>query len=496
MFQPVPKQIQGAFLYEAREKNTMIGRQYYSWGLAHFLVAIALSGAANAMTYYVATDGNDLGDGSIGAPFGTFDYAIDQTSPGDTIFVRGGNYSLSTRVRIQAAESGDVGNPINLWAYPGEQPILDFSGMDASLNGMSSGRGIQFDENASWWHVKGLTIQHARDNGLYSGGSNNVFEQVISRWNGDSGVQLHDTASFNLVLNSDSYENYDSYTVNSSSEPIPGENADGFAVKDPDIGIGNVFRGNRAWGNSDDGWDTFDAVGSGVLIQNNWSFDNGFNIWGVADFAGDGTGYKLGQNGGDHVLTNDLAINNAGHGVDVNANGTGVEVYHTTSINNNKANWYFDEAAEETAELHVLENNVSYNGTWPDVFFSGVDDSFNSWNGKFVSDDDFQSLDRFAGLADLLKAPRKADGSLPDPGSYLQLAPGSDLTDMGTPIAFEFGGAQYTVDYKGSAPDLGAFETPEPATIFGGLVPMTWLMLRRTRQKTWIQTTDAWQRRF
>jgi Right handed beta helix region len=441
-----------------------MNQRFWIFGLI-LVLATKCWNVAAATTYYVATDGNNLGDGSIGAPFGTFDFAIDQTNPGDTVFVRGGTYNLSTRVRIQADESGEDGNRINLWAYPGETPILDFSGMDVSLNGLSNGRGIQFDENASWWHVKGLTVQYARDNGVYSGGGHNILEQLVTRWNGDSGLQLHDTAAFNLVLNSDSYENYDSYTVAGGGAPAPGENADGFAVKDPDIGIGNVFRGNRAWANSDDGWDTFDAVGSGVLIQECWAFDNGFNIWGVPNFAGDGTGYKLGQDGGDHVMTNDLAINNAGHGVDVNANGTGVEVYHTTSIGNNKANWFFDETAEQTINQHLLKNNISFAGVWSDEFLSGVDHSSNSWNGPVVTEQDFKSLARIVNLVDLLKAPRKADGSLPDLGSYLQLAYGSDLTNSGMPITFEFGGEQYSVAYKGAAPDLGAFESPEPTSL-------------------------------
>jgi hypothetical protein len=445
---------------------------------------MAFSGVTRAAKYYVATDGDDLNDGTLGAPFGTFDHAINQTVPGDTIWVRGGTYDLSTRVRIQADESGEDGNRINLWAYPGETPILDFSGMDVALNGISNGRGIQFDREASWWHVKGLTIQYARDNGLYSGGNGNIFERMVTRWNGDSGLQLHDTASFNLVLNSDSYENYDSYTTNSMGEPIPGENADGFAVKDDEVGPGNIFRGNRAWGNSDDGWDTFDATGNGVLIQNSWSFDNGFNTWGVADFAGDGTGYKLGQDGGDHVLAKLLAVNNAGHGVDINANGTGVEVYHTTSIGNNKANWYFDELAIETANLHVLKNNISYDGNDGDVFYSGVDDSFNSWNGKLVTDDDFESLERIVSLVDLLKAPRRADGGLPDLGDYLHLVPNSDLVDMGMPISFEFGGKSYELAYNGLAPDLGAFEVPEPAAMtlaLGALLGL--VVLRQSRDQ-------------
>jgi PEP-CTERM motif len=94
-----------------------------------------------------------------------------------------------------------------------------------------------------------------------------------------------------------------------------------------------------------------------------------------------------------------------------------------------------------------------------------------------VTDEDFKSLERVVNLVDLLKAPRKADGSLPDLGSYLHLAFGSDLVDLGMPISFEFGGATYFVAHKGAAPDLGAFESPEPASLalavfglLGGLV--------------------------
>lgn len=458
-----------------------------SWTLASiaFACTAVLVAAAHGMDFFVATDGDDLNDGTMDFPFASFDHAINQTEPGDTIYVRGGTYNLTERVRIKVDESGEEGNRINLWAWPGETPILDFSGMDEALNGQSSGRGIQFDREASWWHVKGLTIQNARDNGLYSGGNYNIIQQVVSRMNGDSGIQLHDTASHNLILNCDSYENYDPYTTTSDDPPIPipGENADGFAVKDDEIGPGNIFYGNRAWGNSDDGWDTFDATGSGVFIRNCWSFDNGFNTWLVPDFAGDGTGYKLGKEGGDHVLTNDLAVRNAGHGVDINANGTGVQVYNTTSYDNGKANWYFDETATQTQNQHILKNNVSYDGTWPDVFYSGVDHSFNSWNGKEVTDDDFVSLERVVDLVDLLKAPRQADGSLPDLGDYLQLAEDSDLVDMGMPISFEFAGVPYSLHYNGLAPDLGAFEIPEPGSVaLVGLALLPLMMLRNSRR--------------
>ena len=62
-------------------------------------------------------------------------------------------------------------------------------------------------------------------------------------------------ANDNLILNVDSFANYD--------PAKHGENADGFAAKFRDLGPGNVFRGCRSFGNSDDGWD-FWAAANGV----------------------------------------------------------------------------------------------------------------------------------------------------------------------------------------------------------------------------------------
>ena len=55
---------------------------------------------------------------------------------------------------------------------------------------------------------------------------------------------MRESASNNLILNCDSYNNAD-YVAGSST--YDGGNADGFAPK-LDLGTGNVFRGCRAWG--------------------------------------------------------------------------------------------------------------------------------------------------------------------------------------------------------------------------------------------------------
>jgi hypothetical protein len=70
--------------------------------------------------YFVATNGNNsTGDGSIGNPWATINYAITQGTTSDILYVRGGTYVGSINV-----SSGDI----NKWiAYPGESPTIDLN---------------------------------------------------------------------------------------------------------------------------------------------------------------------------------------------------------------------------------------------------------------------------------------------------------------------------------------------------------------------------------
>ena len=404
------------------------------------LVAVTF---ARATDYYIDPSGsNDLQ---------TFDNAISAANPGDTIYVHGGTYNLSSTISI--TKSGNSVNPIKMIAVPGETPILDFSAQSLS----SSNRGLALSTGADWWCIKGLAIEHAGDNGFYTGANYGVFEQMVTRYNRDSGFQIHDSASYNLILNCDSYENYDAPTL--------GENADGFAAKSPSVGPGNIFRGNRSWGNSDDGFDVYYTVNYGILVDNCWTFDNGIDIWGVGEnYQGDGNGFKLGNPGGPSVVVNSLAVDNPHNGMDINGSTAAVKIFNSTSYGNSR-NWRFDQP--EPAQ--VLKNNISYQGTNSDNIVPAVSDSFNSWNGGVsLTNDDFESLTRVVNGIDLLKAPRQTDGSLPDLGGFLHLAASSDLIDAGTTISFVFNGITYNVPYNGMAPDLGAYETGVPAPALPG----------------------------
>ena len=398
--------------------------------MRRLLLSFLLAASASAQsTYFVSTSGTPLGSGAITSTL-TLPAALARVAPGDTVYVRAGAYASRSAIRFDA--SGEDGAYVHIWAYPedNDPPVFDFTGAN---------RG--FDIRGDYLHIKGIVVEKSDDNGIYvKQASYNIVEGMVARYNGDSGIQVEDGSAFNLLLNNDSYENYDASRG--------GENADGFAIKFA-VGEGNVLRGNRAWANSDDGYDfwTLDNPGQkGVRIEGNWSFRNGFNIWDTPNFNGDSNGFKLGKGEGAHVLVRNLAWDHLAHGFDVNGNASGVTVYHNTAYLNRGVNFNFDDdpAIDEQAP-YVLRNNASVASSVR-MDATVVDSEFNSWNTAIPSaqTSDFVSLDDTG--AD---GPRQPDGSLPIL-DFLHLVAGSDLIDSGTDVGLGF---------AGSAPDLGAYET-------------------------------------
>ncbi|UCD36736.1 MAG: right-handed parallel beta-helix repeat-containing protein [Fidelibacterota bacterium] len=396
-------------------------------------LVLLISPLLSADTTYVAVDGDDAGPGTLDQPYSTLTRAVQGVAPGDVIFMRGGLYACDGTIYI--SKSGKADSLITIAAYPGEVPVLDF---EAGGTG-STARGIALDSN--YWHLRGLVIQRAGDNGLYVSGEHNLVERVTTRYNQDSGLQLHTGAAFNRVVRCDSYLNYDPANH--------GENADGFAAKF-DLGPGNEFVECRAWNNSDDGWDFWNA-GNGVSVTDCWAFRNGVDIWGEGEFfQGDGNGFKLGKGAGAHTLIRCLAFDLPHHGIDVNGNQTGVEVFNSTCYRNQGRNFYFD----EDTSSHVLRNNLSYDAHVN--IYPNIDDAYNSWNGFAVTAADFVSLDTTG-----VSGPREADGRLPQL-DFLHLAVGSSLIDAGIDVGQPF---------EGPAPDLGYVEYSSPTAIAADTPP-------------------------
>lgn len=93
----------------------------------------------------------------------------------------------------------------------------------------------------------------------------------------------------------------------------------------------------------------------------------------------------------------------------------------------------------------IAQNNISYNDRNIGEFIVANNDH-NTWNtslGLTVSDVDFVSTDSSG-----VSGKRQLDGSLPNL-TFLKLANGSDLIDVGVDVGLPF---------KGIAPDLGPFE--------------------------------------
>lgn len=385
---------------------------------------------------YVATDGSDTNPGTFDQPFGTITKAIAVAVPGDTIYVRGGTYTLTTTISISASKSGLDSLRYFLFAYSGERPLLDFSSTVSGRKGISL--------NASYWHLKGLEVKGAGDNGLeISNGSYNIIEFCSFFENRDSGVQLSNGASNNRFINCDSYYNAD---------PPDYGDADGFAPK-LNVGSGNYFFGCRAWGNCDDGWDGYLRGANDVTttLENCWTWGNGYLKDGTDPGPqANGNGFKTG--GGDNsnseqlmhhvILKNCLAFGNKVKGFDQNNNVGSMTLLNCTGYNNREANYRIQRALNPGQTLTV-KNCVSFNGNVQLGNFA-VQET-NSWRSPFVvTVDDFLSLD-----ANLAYAPRQADGSLPEI-EFMHLASMSDLIDAGVDLGMPF---------KGKAPDLGAFES-------------------------------------
>ncbi|MFI8287575.1 carbohydrate-binding protein [Streptomyces sp. NPDC085614] len=324
---------------------------------------------------YVAPGGTDGAAGTVSSPT-TLTSAISRVTSGGTIYLRGGRYGQAVTVTVPAGQDGTSAARTTLAAYPGETPVLDFSAQTQS----ASNRGLQL--NASYWHIRGIVVERAGDNGIYVGGSHNVVERTVTRFNRDTGLQLGRIASTtpssawpsdNLILSAESHDNADS----------DGEDADGFAAK-LTTGTGNVFRYTVSHHNIDDGWDLYTKPDTGpigpVTIEDSLSYANGTLSDGSQAGAGDRNGYKLGGEdiGVNHIVRRSIAYRNGKHGFTYNSNPGSMAVSNNVSIDNSERNFNFD------AGTSVFRGNTSCrSGSGTNDRIVGDSDASNQfWSGS------------------------------------------------------------------------------------------------------------------
>jgi len=396
-----------------------------------------------ARTYYVSPTGSDSNVGyDINAPFKTMKKALGKSDMTE-IIVRGGTHYITGDSTVSINKIGSGPGAFTIRNYPGERPLFDCSGLNAGKKG--------FSVTGRYFHIIGIDIMKARDNGMYITGSDNIIEFCSFFENEDSGLQLSGGAARNQIINCDSYFNKDATS----------ENADGFACK-LDVGDNNSFKGCRAWQNSDDGWDGYLRGSNNIntTIDSCWSFRNGYLKTGAVSGAnGDGNGFKMGGSDAtdlshNQTLTHCVAFNNRKRGFDQNNNKGSMTLYNNTAYANGGGNYVMNSIALAAGSVMTVKNCIAYTASGTagsNSFVSGAILQKNSWQSPFtVTNADFVALDT-AGA----RGPRKPDGSLPDI-NFMHLVQGSDLIDVGADVGLSF---------AGTAPDLGAFEFSPVASV-------------------------------
>jgi hypothetical protein len=443
---------------------------------------------AKSATYYVSPTGNDNNPGTITQPFKNWDKLSSVMVAGDIAYIRGGTYTSPHANSFPAhcyfnSLVGTSSNPINIFAYPGEVPVLNLGNITPTY---SDAIGIYL-KDCQYLHIKGLTVtflkQIADGSGISRGlnlwNSQHCIVEQCEVYNiGGTGVKIEGGSSDNLLLNCDSHHNGDGVTDNGADA---WDNADGFSVSTADnLSQRNVLEGCRMWLNSDDGYDNFGS-NSTITLKNCWSFWNGVKPWGISltqpdgvtmtannyatwhsnseYWASSGEGFKMGPaNSQDFNLLTKFIINcvsfeNRGTGYasnSLNSLTTKHQFYNNIAFKNDNDGFSYG-AGWSVGASQIFKNNWAWgnnilipgaNFVYDGIYTSAI--SNNSWDSQVsISNADFLSVSSVG-----MDGPRQADGSLPVT-NFLKLAPSSDLINKGIDVGLPF---------NGSAPDLGAYE--------------------------------------
>jgi hypothetical protein len=122
----------------------------------------ALATFSHSAEFYVSPTGSDTNPGTLAAPFASVNRGQQAASAGDTVWLRGGQYTFSgtsTDIGVLFNKSGTANDPIKYWAYPDETPAFDF------FNLATVARIRGFSVRADWLHFRGIElrgVQHQR----------------------------------------------------------------------------------------------------------------------------------------------------------------------------------------------------------------------------------------------------------------------------------------------------------------------------------------------
>ncbi len=345
------------------------------------LFVLLATGYARAAEHYVAPDGSDSNRGTMSQPFATLSRANSAAAAGDTIWVRGGTYYITSQLVLSRSGTSDT-NRTKIWAYPGEKPVLDASRY------VTSNRAVDVPVvlvTGSWMHLRGLEIGNAKvgrsGDHSYSllrtkGSSNNILELLHLHHGFGPGLFIDKGNGGNLVLHCDSHDNYDQ-----NGSQGDGQNGDGFGVHYQTTGPSTIIRGCRAWNNSDDGYD-YISQEVPVITEGSFAMSNGRGS------EGNGNGFKVGSSktGVRHIVRNNVAWKNKAAGFYANHSSGGNTWLNNTAYNNRTQYNMLASPPDDSSQTivltgalaHKMRNNIGFPNKNSNM--GGVDTAFNTWD--------------------------------------------------------------------------------------------------------------------
>ena len=217
-----------------------------------------------ATTIFVATNGTDVGAGTIDKPYATFSHAQSEVVPGGTVYVRAGTYKNQSFLIRSVGESGKW---ITFKNYNDEKVILEGTGLD----GESKPHVISLYK-AKYVIVDGFTVRNFTGSGIINDDSYQTIIRNCDVYNGleggigGSGQYLiyEDNSIVNCILGNENNKRgaWGSGLATTKIRPasIPTSNV--------------VFRRNLVEGNWGEGLNAFMATNVVIednIVKNNFS---------------------------------------------------------------------------------------------------------------------------------------------------------------------------------------------------------------------------------
>ncbi len=376
-------------------------------------------------SYVVSPDGNDTNDGSLSSPWAGIMYAVQQTGPGDTIYLRDGNYD---NCEIDIKKNEGMGGAKNLYkvimACPGETPLLKGVNHDYLNNEANyiSFQNLHFElkyrikNSADYVEIMNCTFT----------GVNPMY--AVIEFSGSHGL-----VQGNYIEISDSGGN---------------SGRDGMELYD---GTNNIIRGNTILNAHTNGIYVYEVNSyvSDIIIDSNIVINTQAN-----------SGLIIGEQNRPTTIQNILVKNNvfaASNFMGLTVyGGSDISVYHNTFYANGRKGIYIRQKDSSTiADVHIVNNlfeqspnsNCTINADW----FPND----NHIHVRECTDEVFTNNNLF--WPDTITSEGTKDTSAifgeplcvdPAQNNY-HLQNGSPAIDNGIDLGWP---------YNGTAPDLGAFE--------------------------------------